>query len=44
MSRVSCPYCGNRLHRGGCCTRHVMRNHPDKKEDYIKRFVDKRGW
>jgi len=44
MARVKCPYCNSFLHRGGCMTRHVMRYHPDKKQDYIDRFVNKRGW
>jgi len=42
--RIRCPYCNKKFTSRGCFSKHVMHGHPDKKKEYIRDYVDKRGW
>ncbi len=42
--RVFCPYCNEMFRTPGCISRHVITKHPEMKEDYIEKYINKRGW
>jgi len=37
-----CPYCGTKAVCNGCLTRHINQRHPDKRKEYIEKYLTKK--